>query len=211
MQKTTKTQVMFSQVVPDDEFTQHLVMPPHLGRGKVRALSITSRGAGFTLIELLMVMAIMSIILSIGVPSFQSMITNNRLTTQANSMVGALNIARSEAVKRNQLLVVGKTGTDWKDGWQVFVDANSNQTFDTGEEVIRKYSGITSGFFINSSSSFDNYVAYRPDGRSNTNGHFYFCSPSQQAIFRKVVVAASGRIRTETSKNSSETYSGVCS
>ncbi len=208
MQKTIKTRPMVNQAIPCDGFTQHLVRLPHLGRGEVRVLSSTSRGAGFTLIELLMVMAIMAIILSIGVPSFQSMITNSRLTTQANSMVGALNIARSEAVKRNQLLVVRKTGTDWKEGWQVFVDTNSNHTFDSGEDVIRKYSSITSGFFIN--SSFTNYIAYRPDGRSNTFGSFYFCSPSQQAQFRKVDIAASGRIRTETSKNSSETYSGVC-
>jgi len=168
------------------------------------------KSAGFTLIELLMVVAIAGIILSVGIPSFQSMITNNRLTTQANSMVGALNIARSEAIKRNQLLVVRKTSTDWKDGWQVFVDANSNQKFDTGEEVIQTYTSIASNFFINSSSSFTNYISYRPDGRSNTNGNFYFCSPSQQAKFRKVVIANSGRIHTENSETSSETYSDKC-
>lgn len=162
------------------------------------------KSAGFTLIELLMVVAIAGIILSVGIPSFQSMITNNRLTTQANSMVGALNIARSEAIKRNQLLVVRKTGSKWKDGWQVFVDANSNQTFDAGDKVIQTYSSITPGFFIN--SSFTNYISYRPDGRSNTNGNFYFCSPSQQAKFRKVVIANSGRIRTENS----ESYTNVC-
>jgi len=171
------------------------------------------KSAGFTLIELLMVVAIAGIILSIGVPAFQSMVTNNRLTTLANSMVGALNIARSEAIKKNQLLVVRKTGTDWKDGWQVFVDANNNQTFDPSstnpdEVLIQKYDNIATGFFIN--SSFTNYIAYRPDGRSNTFGSFYFCSPSQQAKFRKVDIANSGRIRTETSEISSETYSDKC-
>ncbi len=162
------------------------------------------KSAGFTLIELLMVIAIMGIILSIGIPSFQSMITNNRLTTQANSMVGALNIARSEAVKRNQLLVVRKTDTNWKDGWQVFVDSNNSHVLDTDEDVIQKYAGVTPNFYIN--SSFTNYISYRPDGRSNTPGNFYFCSPSQQGSFRKVVIAPSGRIRTENS----EQYSTVC-
>ena len=68
---------------------------------------------GFTLIELLVVVAIISITLAIGFPSFQSIITNSRLTTAANSMVSALQFARSEALKQHKAVVIRKKTTDW--------------------------------------------------------------------------------------------------
>lgn len=56
---------------------------------------------GFTLLELMVTLAVLGIFLGIAVPSFQSSLTNSRLTTAANDLVGALQAARSEAIKRN--------------------------------------------------------------------------------------------------------------
>ena len=50
---------------------------------------------GFTLVELMIGLAIAAIVLSIGVPSFGDLMRNNRMTTQVNELVGALNLARS--------------------------------------------------------------------------------------------------------------------
>jgi type IV fimbrial biogenesis protein FimT len=58
-------------------------------------------GRGFTLVELLVTMAVAVILIMIAVPSFKSMILSNKLTTTANDVVGAINIARMEAIKRN--------------------------------------------------------------------------------------------------------------
>jgi type IV fimbrial biogenesis protein FimT len=59
------------------------------------------RATGFTLLELMVTLAVLGILLGIAVPSFQSSLTNSRLTTAANDLVGALQAARSEAIKRN--------------------------------------------------------------------------------------------------------------
>jgi len=56
---------------------------------------------GFTLIELMITLAVAVILLVIAVPSFRTMTISNRLTTTANAVVGALNITRMEAIKRN--------------------------------------------------------------------------------------------------------------
>ncbi len=60
-----------------------------------------ARPRGFTLIELMITLAVAVILLVIAVPSFRTMTISNRLTTTANDVVGALNIARMEAIKRN--------------------------------------------------------------------------------------------------------------
>lgn len=67
-------------------------------RTHARRLSI----AGFTLIELLVTIAVASVLLGIAVPSFRTMMISNRLTTQTNDIVGAINFARSEAITRNR-------------------------------------------------------------------------------------------------------------
>lgn len=56
---------------------------------------------GFTLVELMITLTVAVVLTVIAVPSFRNMINSNRLTTAANEMVGALNLARMEAIKRN--------------------------------------------------------------------------------------------------------------
>lgn len=54
-----------------------------------------------------------AILITIAVPSFKHITVSSRLTTTANGMVGALNAARLEAIKRNaDTLFCGNTGND---------------------------------------------------------------------------------------------------
>src|SRR5215469_16525688 len=56
---------------------------------------------GFTIVELMVALVVATILLTIAIPSFNKMINSNRLTTAANELVGALNAARMEAIKRD--------------------------------------------------------------------------------------------------------------
>ncbi|WP_267897511.1 GspH/FimT family pseudopilin [Dyella psychrodurans] len=56
---------------------------------------------GFTVVELMITLAVATILMVVAIPSFNNMINSNRLTTAANELVGALNAARMEAIKRN--------------------------------------------------------------------------------------------------------------
>jgi len=69
------------------------------GRGGPAAEDV--RQAGFTLVELMVTLAVAVILTVIAVPSFRNITLSNRLTTTANALVGAIDTARMEAVKRN--------------------------------------------------------------------------------------------------------------
>lgn len=97
----------------------------------------TNKQTGFTLVELLITLTIAGILLGIGVPSFFHIIQSNRSATQINTLVNAINFARSSAMERNGAVWIGShdSGTDWSDGWVVYVDTNDDGDYDDGEEI----------------------------------------------------------------------------
>lgn len=175
----------------------------------MRSEKISHVNAGFTLIELMMTLAIMGVVLMVGVPSMRSMIVNDRLTTITNSLVGTFHVTRSESIKRNRRVVIQKMGNGWQEGWEVFVDLNANRRKDQNEEVIQTFEAVNNSIFIHVTSSYKNYIYFRPDGRSHRNGSFYICSATEKK-FRRIVISLSGRVRTETQDSSDKVYADEC-
>lgn len=97
---------------------------------------------GFTLIELMIVVVLMSILMSVGLPSFQAIIDNSRLTSVANTMLSAYQIARSEALKthaKNNVYVVNTTDATQTGGsntWKVTYMTNAIPADDTATPPI---------------------------------------------------------------------------
>lgn len=95
-------------------------------RARVRSLQ-----TGVTLIELLVVVAIAAILAVITVPSFSGFINSTRQSSAAAQLVSDLNLARSEAIKRNARMLVCSSNAaatdcsgskDWKGGWLVCIE-----------------------------------------------------------------------------------------
>ncbi len=163
---------------------------------------------GFTILELMVTVAIAGILVSVAMPSFTESIIGNRLTTYNNELVGALNLARSEAIKRNQQVVVEKTGASWNGGWRVFVDVDrtagnadtfnddANATLCESDEdcVLRIYSALPAGYTINS-NNFGTFIRYTPSGQANLAGTFAICENNDAGGSKEIIILATGRAR----------------
>ncbi len=64
------------------------------------------RSPGFTLIELLMVIILIAVSMTLAVPSFQGMVARNTVAAEVNNMLLAINLARSEAMRRGSPVTV---------------------------------------------------------------------------------------------------------
>ncbi|MCD2449271.1 GspH/FimT family protein [Methylicorpusculum oleiharenae] len=167
---------------------------------------------GFTLIELMITIAIAGIIATMAIPSFNDTIRSNRLTTQANELITAFNFARSEAIKRGHPVVVRKTGTNWENGWQVFVDIKRDgsfaNTYNSSDDILlRVYQALPDNYTLRGNNNFVNFIRYEPNGISNNMGSFALCDnrdgsniPRPNAS-RLIIVNAVGRVRIGTDTN----------
>jgi type IV fimbrial biogenesis protein FimT len=101
-----------------------------------------AKNSGFTLIELMITVAIVSILLSVGLPSFKSIIDDTRLTSTANAMLSAYQLAKSEALKTHKIVTVS-SDDNWKT-WGVKIDTTKIASFESSKSVsITKYGDVT--------------------------------------------------------------------
>ena len=122
-----------------------------------------------------MTMAIAIIVLTIGVPSFQASISNNRRTTAISDMHTPLSLARSTAITRRERVTVCKSsdnatctdddgGSNWSQGWIVFVDPNNMGTVDAGEEILRVHGSLPGSGTFSGNQFVRNQVSFTPQG-----------------------------------------------
>lgn len=144
---------------------------------------------GFTIIELLITLSIVGILATLAGPSFTEMLNNNRLITQTNELILAMNIARSEAVKRGRSVTITSASTtnDWSDGWIVAEGVNVLRIGDPLD-------GTTA--LLN--DELNTVITYRPSGTATGDldadpGNFDLCDGRDDEIGRRISISTTGR------------------
>ncbi len=163
------------------------------------------KNAGFTLLELIIVLAVVSIVMTFAIPAMQTFTQNDRLTTNINQLVGHLAYARSEAVKRTQQVSVcasndgaSCSGGDWADGWMIYVDADDDDSFTAGEEVLRVQQALEGNNTL-TATAIGSQVTYDYRGfvDAASVGSFLLCDDRDGPYGKTVSISNTGRVRTE--------------
>src|SRR5262245_22808731 len=175
-------------------------LPASGAAGTLRAMN-TRRHRGFNLLELMVAITVLGVLLGLGVPSFNQMMRNNRLAEQSNSLVVALNYARSEALKRGFRVsacpangAVCSGGTDWNTGILVFTDDNGTTgDLDGGDVLLQSWPASTSGFVAGGGASPAS-VTFLPSGARAAAQIDVYKSGCTGQNLRRINVANTGRI-----------------
>ena len=167
--------------------------------------------SGITALELMVIMAIVTILLSTGVPAIKNYSWNVRMRSARDMLQTDLNLARGRAISHNIQTIVCPTvdnivcsgDSRWHHGWIVFTDINGDRQKQDGEPLLKQAAEVE---HLNISSSLSRtelrFVSNGSAPGSNTS--IRFCDRRGAHHASRIIVSNSGRIRVET--NGIESY-----
>src|SRR5476649_665217 len=142
----------------------------------------SSRHRGFTLIELMVTVALVGILLAAVIPNMRTFLRNDQLSGGVNDILHSIQVARTEAIKRqNGNVVVCGTSTptvpdgamtcDYATfkGWFVFQDTNGNWQHDAAEPVIERHGLLDTNLTVKTDANA-RIVSFAPSGFANPAG-----------------------------------------
>ena len=164
---------------------------------------------GFTVIELMIVLTIGAILLAIGMPSFVDFMRESRAGSAMSALTGDLQLARSEAVKRNARVLLcaranptstactaAPSATAWMNGWLVCMDRNVDGACDASTAAdpnpIRVQSGFSAPVSVSGPAAT---IVYFPVGNASAGGAFTVTA--ETSTTRTATVAPSGTVVTK--------------
>ena len=168
---------------------------------------------GFSLYELLMTLALAALLVSIGLPSFSSLLARNRQAVEINALFHAFHLARKQSIMRRKVVSLcpsrdGETcldDKDWSTGWIMFenTDRDSPPHVDPGEMVLRAHDVSDSVRIIANRKGF----TLRATFKRATNGTFVICDTQNRAAAKGLIVSYTGRPRVAFERPDGRPYS----
>ena len=172
---------------------------------RLPATSTTKSGSWAVVV----VMAVSATLLAIGVPSYRSMIENQRASSTMHLLTAYMASARGTAISYRIPTVVCPSNRaggcrmdgDWSQGWLMFFDADGNRQPDAREDILRDENAPLHPSLRLVSSSGRPQLRYLPDGRSaGSNISVRLCRGD--VLLGQVIVNNVGRVRSEKASGS---------
>lgn len=168
-----------------------------------RRLPVLRQGA-FTLVEVLIVVVILSITLTIALPSFGKLGGRTQLRSTSHLLITAFNQARIDAVTRQHHVVVCPSAdgqacsrsSNWHLGWIAFADFDHDQARGSAEPLITTAGDQPAGVAILATRGRP-LLDYRPDGSAiGTNQTLTLCDRRAPDAALAVIISQAGRVRS---------------
>src|SRR5215207_645576 len=158
---------------------------------------------GFTIIELMTALVIAAILMAVAVPSFRNASLGSQLSSAANNLLASVQLARSEAIKRNVAVTLcasadGATcagGGGWEQGWVVRAAA----------EVIQSQPALPDRYLVTQAGGTAP-LSFQPIGIGATAAAFTVCRDDPDGSQERIVT-----VRAAASAYVTRTETGSCS
>jgi type IV fimbrial biogenesis protein FimT len=172
---------------------QGLREPQHATEGDVM------RQQGFSLIELLMGLAITGIVLQLVSPAFATLIESNQREQAAQALFSGIRTARTEAIVRNQAVVIHSINGDWSHGWRMILDISGKGEMDSDNPLLAERQG-NARVSIVGNGPVESSIRFRGQGESLIGGTIHICAVREPVSQHQVVLARTGRVSLRSDK-----------
>ncbi|EGG95514.1 Type IV fimbrial biogenesis protein FimT [gamma proteobacterium IMCC1989] len=159
---------------------------------------------GFTLLELLCTLTIISILHSVAIPSFQSIIASTQRDALKQKLFTLIQYTRSKAAFQATTVILCPSTNqidcinDWQQPLMIFSDTNDNKRRDNAEIIDRIEDIAQKNYQIRwRASGTSRYLRYVSDGSTvYQNGTFTLCPTIDNIKYiSKLIIYRSGRAR----------------
>lgn len=151
---------------------------------------------GFTLIELTIVLAIITLLFSLGSSSYRFLINQSRIQSDVSNLLMMLRMTREQAIINATTSVLCPSSDDktcirnWKLPLIQFHDTNKNKKRDNDEMILNRFDAFSEDALINYPKT---QVRFNEHGMANFyNGTFGYCLGD---TVQGIVISRIGRIR----------------
>ncbi|WP_051216312.1 GspH/FimT family pseudopilin [Ferrimonas futtsuensis] len=158
---------------------------------------------GLTLVELMIALAVAAILLLWGAPSMRTLFANARAEAKVHALYHDLAQARHLALSYQAMVTLcplssgNQCNGQWREGYQIFIDAPPLQSLGSDDLVMVSRNRINSADHLTYSATV-NAIRFDPEGFTGQNGSFYYCSDQQLVSHPvKVVISRTGRVKLE--------------
>lgn len=159
---------------------------------------------GITLTEMLVVLAVIAVLMSLGMPSFDTMVRKQKLDAAKHALMHLAHLARTTAVNESvQTVICGSqsgehcdTSKQWRGYAIAFRDRNHNHAYDEGDALIYKHLLDNAGLKGTSAR-----LEFNASG-AGYMGSWIYCpqniAPDTETF--SLIVSLGGRIRSENTQ-----------
>lgn len=160
------------------------------------------KSAGVTLVEVLTTLSVLVVLTTLAAPSFHSLQLDARRTAAVNGFVHSVFLARSESIKRGELVTLCRSSDgqqcnygagDWSTGWIVFVNLDRDEPplRDVTEDLVFSVAAWPGARISSNRPAY----SFRPATQGVVNGTLVFCDARGPAHARAVIISHTGRPR----------------
>ena len=177
---------------------------------------------GFTLIELVVTLAIAASIMLTAIPALKSYVRNAEVVAASNTLLSAINAARSEAMSRGMnAMIIPANGSSWASGWTLFIDRNRDFAYSAADLLVHAQASPPQALTLSgtgSASGASPYLLFDASGYSRTKAGGFAAvtlhierkdEPSTFDYTRLVKISQTGRPRSCKPATSSDSNCSV--